>query len=118
MVRSITFHRLTVDFQGVILKAITNRDIPLLMYDIRTIEALVTELGGPTDLGRQLGIVSEAVSNWVNRQSIPGGWHLRLLALSARRGLTVDPRVFNLTESDIEGLRLSKKYRKTAEART
>lgn len=74
------------------------------MYDINSIDALVAELDGPSELGALLGISQEAVSNWTVRGSIPGGWHVRLVAMLYRRGKSVDPRVFALTEQDVEGL--------------
>lgn len=73
------------------------------MYDINSIDDLVIELGGPSDLGAQLGISQEAVSNWVVRESIPGGWHMVLAAMAHRAGKSVSPGVFNLTEKDVEG---------------
>lgn len=74
------------------------------MYDITSISALVDELGGPSELGEQLGISQEAVSNWSARDSIPGGWHMQLAAMAYRKGKSVSPRVFKLTESDVKGL--------------
>lgn len=76
----------------------------MTMYDITTIDQLVSELGGPSELGAQLGISQEAVSNWTVRDAIPGGWHVQLAAMIYRRGKTVSPRVFKLTERDVEGL--------------
>jgi len=79
------------------------------MYDIKSISDMVTELGGPSELGAILGITQEAVSNWVARDYVPGGWHMQLAAILYRRGKSVDPRVFNLTEKDVEGLMLFKR---------
>jgi hypothetical protein len=74
------------------------------MYDINSISELVGELGGPLELGEQLGISQEAVSNWSVRSAIAGGWHIVLAAMIHRKGKTINPRVFNLTEKDVEGL--------------
>ncbi len=74
------------------------------MYDIMTIEQLIEVLGGPGILGRKFGISQEAVSNWVSRGNIPGGWHVQLYAMAARDGLTIDPAIFKLTEDDVAGL--------------
>lgn len=74
------------------------------MYDISTIDELIAELGGPSELGEHLGVTQEAVSNWVARGCIPGGWHMQLAGMVTRRGVTVNPKVFNLTEKDVEGL--------------
>ncbi len=74
------------------------------MYDITSIDALIAALDGPSILGANLGISQEAVSNWGIRKSIPGGWHMQLASMLLRKGLTIDPHVFNLTEEDVEGL--------------
>lgn len=74
------------------------------MYDITSIDELIAELGGPSELGELLGVTQEAVSNWAARGSIPGGWHMQLAGMVLRKGLSVSPKVFNLTEKDVEGL--------------
>lgn len=79
------------------------------MYDINSIEDLIALLDGPSELGAQLGISQEAVSNWGARGCIPGGWHMRLCAMAFRKGRTVNPKVFDLTERDVEGLYPSKR---------
>lgn len=76
----------------------------MVMYDIKTIEQLVDVLGGPVVLGGKFGITQEAVSNWSLRGNIPGGWHVQLYAMAARKSMTIDPAVFKLTESDVDGL--------------
>lgn len=87
------------------------------MYDIKTIEDLVVKLGGPSELGEKLGICQEAVSNWSARKSIPGGWHMRLLGMACRNGFSVSPRVFNLTESDVEGIGVFRRSGKCSDRR-
>lgn len=87
------------------------------MYDITSIETLVKSLGGPNELGDAFGISQEAVSNWSVRGNIPGGWHVQLYALAGRKGLTIDPKVFNLTEKDVEGLFPTRRPKRRAEAR-
>lgn len=73
------------------------------MYDIKTVEDLITLLGGPTKIGDWLGVSQESVSFW-KRRGIPAGWHLRLFAEVGRRGKTVAPNVFGMTETDAEPL--------------
>lgn len=87
------------------------------MYDINSIEELVEALGGPTVLGDEFGITQEAVSNWSTRVNIPGGWHVQLYAMARRKGLTVNPKVFNLTEKQVEGLFPPRNPKRRAEAR-
>lgn len=70
------------------------------MYDIGSIEALIDALGGPTVLGSALGISQEAVSNWKARDQIGTCWHLRLIAMALREGLTINPAVFGMSEDD------------------
>lgn len=74
------------------------------MKMIATIDALISELGGPKCLGERLEITQEAVSNWKARGEIPAGWHLRLLVEVAKRGKRVDPTVFGLSSDDMEAL--------------
>lgn len=85
-------------------------------YDVNSIEQLVEVLGGPTVLGEEFGITQEAVSNWGTRVNIPGSWHLQLLAMVSRKRLTVNPKVFNLTEKQMEGLFQPPRPRSRAEA--
>ena len=74
------------------------------MYDINTIDELVVALGGDTKIGRWLGISQPAVAAWKLRGQIPPGWHVRLLAELTRRGFSVNPEVFGLSEDDIAPL--------------
>jgi len=74
------------------------------MYDINSISEIVAELGGPSKLGALLGVTSECVSNWIARDYIPGGWHMQIAAMLHRNGKSIDPKVFKLTEKDVEGL--------------
>lgn len=75
-----------------------------MIYDIDTIGGLIERFGGPSSLGRQLGVTQEAVSMWRIRGSIPTGWHMRLAARAAREGLRVNPSVWGLDEDDVRGL--------------
>lgn len=69
-----------------------------MSYEITSIDELVATLGGDTAVAEWLGISQPAVANWKARGTIGSGWHLRLLAEVRRRGITIDPRVFGLTE--------------------
>jgi DNA-binding transcriptional regulator YiaG len=74
------------------------------MYDIKDIEELVEALGGEHQLAAALEVGRNSVAMWKCRGLIPGGWHLRLLAMVKRKHLTVAPIVFGLTAAEAEGL--------------
>ena len=87
------------------MRCITSRDIALVMqYDINTIDELIDELGGGSAVGRWLGITPEAVSMWKARGNIAPGWHMRLAAAVGRKGKTINPEVFGMTEDEAKGL--------------
>lgn len=66
-----------------------------------TIRELVEELGGPTEVARWGGIGSaSAVCNWIERNTIPPAWHLRLLIEASKREFSIAPEVFGL-EPDV-----------------
>lgn len=70
----------------------------MAIYDINSIDELVNALGGDTKVARWLGISQPAVAAWKARNHIPPGWHMRLLADLTKRGMTVNPEVFGLSE--------------------
>lgn len=70
---------------------------------ISTITELVDFFGGDTALASMLDISQSAVAHWKIRNQIAAGWHLRLVAEISKRGATVDPKVFGLSEGDSEG---------------
>lgn len=72
-----------------------------MSHSISTIDDLITALGGPSAIGDWLGITQEAVSNWKARQYIPPGWHLKLLLAATRKGLDVEPALFDLGADDL-----------------
>lgn len=84
------------------------------MHDIETIDHLIKEMGGPTKLGAWLGISQEAVSAFVHR-GIPTGWHVRLIAELKRRGRTINPDVFGISDEDARVLFLSHRQRSEAQ---
>ena len=63
---------------------------------IVTVDRLINALGGPTAVGKWLGIKQSAVSNWSLRGEIPPGWHLRLYMEAQKRGFRVDDELFGL----------------------
>lgn len=78
------------------------------MYDINTIEELIEELGGPSVLAHALDMSQSAVSQWIVRQNIPGGWHMRLYSDVCQRGKSVAPKVFDLTEDQFAPLAVAR----------
>ena len=70
------------------------------MAQIETIDHLIDELGGPSEIGRWLNIGSNAVTNWSLRGEVPSGWHLRIYIELCKRGRTVNPAVFGLTDEE------------------
>jgi hypothetical protein len=68
--------------------------------DIKTIDDLIAEFGGPARFGEWLDIGQEAVSAFKWRGVSPG-WHLRLRAELRRRGCDVNPAVFGLTQEAV-----------------
>lgn len=74
---------------------------PAMDRTVFTIRELVDELGGPTEVARWGGIGSaSAVCNWIDRDTIPPAWHLRLLIEASKRGFSIAPSVFGL-EPDV-----------------
>jgi hypothetical protein len=71
-----------------------------VMYEIDTIDGLIPFLGGPSAVAATLGITQEAVSNWKIREYIPRGWHVTMIAACRRRGKSVDPQVFGMSDDD------------------
>lgn len=66
------------------------------MFDINTIDELVSFFGGPARLGGMLGIGDTAVHNWVARGFVPPSWHLRLYVDLRKMGKTANPELFEL----------------------
>lgn len=77
------------------------------MQQIETVEEVVDALGGDTKVADWLGISQPAVAAWKSRESIPGGWHLRIYARLLTMGLECDPKVFGLTVDEASILRNS-----------
>jgi hypothetical protein len=76
-----------------------------MRYDINTIGELVDAFGGDTQMAGSLNLSQPAVANWKLYGKIPGRWHLRLFLAIKRRGLSVDPTLFDLTAEEVRGFR-------------
>jgi len=48
-------------------------------------------------MARWCNVKPSAVSNWIEREYIPPGWHYRMAAKLDDDGLDVDPRVFGVS---------------------
>ena len=70
-----------------------------MQKEIASVEQLIDVLGGPTDVGKWLGIKQSAVSNWKLRGEIPPGWHLRLYFAAKDRGFALRKDVFGYDPS-------------------
>jgi hypothetical protein len=55
-------------------------------------QQLISQLGGPTVIGRQLQIRPQAVSHWVVRGRVPTNRIPTLIRMAKEKGLEVDPR--------------------------
>jgi hypothetical protein len=74
---------------------------------LRSIQEVVEFFDGPTELARWAGIKTSAVCNWVERNELPPGWHIRLAIEVSRRGARVHPSVLGLVVEAVERLRPS-----------
>lgn len=54
---------------------------------METTRLIITQLGGPAEVGRALGIRPQAVSLWVRKGRVPLDRVPELLALGAERGI-------------------------------
>lgn len=53
-------------------------------------------MGGTKATADWADIGMPAVSNWIEREYIPPGWHYRMTMELAKRGFEVDPSVFGM----------------------
>lgn len=77
------------------------------MQQIKSVEEVVDALGGDTQVATWLGISQPAVAAWKSRESIPGGWHLRIYARLLAMDIECDPKVFGLSVDEAVVLRNS-----------
>lgn len=84
---------------------------------ITSITGLVKAFGGTRELAGWAGIGMSAVSNWLDRDQIPPGWHYRLHIEALNRGFEIDPAVFGLTQGEAtEAISPARAHRKEARA--
>lgn len=76
---------------------------------ITSIAGLVKAFGGTRGLSEWAGVGMSAISNWVERDQIPPGWHYRLHIEAKNRGFEIEPAVFGLIADGrcADSLRLS-----------
>jgi hypothetical protein len=65
---------------------------------------LISQLGGPSFVGRQLRIKPQAVSHWVVRGRVPADRIPSLIRMAKDKGLEVDPCAIR-SDVDWEALR-------------
>lgn len=63
---------------------------------LRTVEDVVTALGGTKGTAEWAGHGESAISNWLARGFIPPGWHYRISEELKKQELEVDPSVFGI----------------------
>lgn len=85
----------------------TARVLPDTAYDCASIGLLVRALGGEAQLAAAYMTTPENISEWIYRNSIPTGWHLRLLLQACSKSKTVAPSVFGLKCSSTEARTLA-----------
>lgn len=72
---------------------------------VKTVDELIEALGGPEKVARWACMSNHSgVCHWSRRNSIPPGWHLRLLAECAARGITIDLCLFGLEPDEAKVL--------------
>lgn len=71
---------------------------------IRTIDDLITALGGEEALGTRLGCGRTGVAMWKTRGYIPTGWHLRLFLMLAAKRMQPAPDLFELPEDAFDAV--------------
>ncbi len=67
---------------------------------VSTIDDLVAAFGGPSKLAKMLHVSQSAISLWKIRETVPPGWHIRLLIEADRRGIVISPALFKIEGDD------------------
>jgi hypothetical protein len=70
--------------------------------NITSLDALVDAFDGTTAFARWLDVGSSTVSNWKADGAIPRGYHLRIYLEAQRRGLRLDPCVFDMDPEEFD----------------
>lgn len=65
------------------------------LVKLNSITDVVKAFGGTEGMAAWAGIGASAVSNWISRDLIPPGWHLRMIRDAAVRGYEIDEAVFD-----------------------
>jgi hypothetical protein len=65
---------------------------------IKTVADLVSAFGGNKPMADWADVGETAVCNWKDANEIPRGYHLRLWFEAERRGLSVDPELFGVSD--------------------
>lgn len=65
---------------------------------IRTVADLVSAFGGNNAMAEWADVGTPAVCNWKDANEIPRGYHLRLWLEIERRGFSVDPDLFGVSD--------------------
>jgi len=61
---------------------------------LRSVEAVVEAFGGTKATADWADVGMSAVSNWIDREHIPPGWHYRMARALSELGYEIDPVVF------------------------
>lgn len=64
------------------------------MQKLRTVDAVVAAFGGTVAAAQWAGHGKSAISNWLEREFIPPGWHYRMSKWALEHGYEIDHRVF------------------------
>lgn len=70
---------------------------------LRTVNEVISELGGPTAVAAKIGLGKTAVGNWKMRGSIPAEHFLSISILLSERRLKADPVVFGFRAPEQAG---------------
>jgi len=66
---------------------------------------VVEAFGGTKAAAEWADVGMSAISNWVDRQFIPPGWHYRMAKHFEAKGLEIDPVVFGEKTTDADSKR-------------
>jgi hypothetical protein len=63
---------------------------------LHSVADVVKAFGGNKPIAKWCNVRTSAVSNWLERDYIPPGWHYRMAVELGQRGYQVDPMVFGI----------------------
>lgn len=64
---------------------------------LQTVDQVIAELGGPSEVAKLVGVSLPAVSNVKSRGSFPYRWRIPIMQEAQRRNLQIDPALLGLT---------------------